>query len=226
MLLCGATISAAPPSHPTSLAPSDLRAATSNENTQSAGTLRDGVLSVSLVGELARWYPGPDSAPPVVTQLFGEEGKAPSNPGPLLRMRLGTRVDLKLRNSLPDTMLFAAMCTRPCKTRDTLRLAPGASGRLSFTPAHAGTFVYWGMTLRGGKPVSNDYDASQFTGIIVVDSGKPTNDRIFALSIYARLRDTADTSKGGRLLLRSTGNRGHGPSDWPTPSATAFIGAS
>jgi manganese oxidase len=90
LLLCVAVASPAPMYSPP--VPAELRGGTSNDNTKSAGTLRDGVLTVALVGETARWYPSPDSAPPVVTQLFGEEGKAPSNPGPLLRMPLGTRI--------------------------------------------------------------------------------------------------------------------------------------
>src|SRR5262245_24884177 len=137
--LCAAIMSAAS-SHATPV-PAEPRAATANDNTTSAGTLRNGVLSVSLFSEVARWYPGPDSAPPVVTTLFGEEGKAPSNPGPLLRMPLGTRVELTLRNTLPDTMIFAAICGQPCNGPNKLRLAPGAIGHLKFKPAHAGTFV-------------------------------------------------------------------------------------
>ena len=190
VLFAGVTLSTAASYHTTAApARSDLRAATSNDNRHGAGTLRGGVLTVSLASEVARWYPGPDSAPPVVTQMFGEEGKTPTNPGPLLRMPLGTRVNLTLRNTLPDSMFFAAACTRPCKTRDTLRLAPGATGQLSFTPAHAGTFAYWGVPIRGGKPVVNEEDASQLGGIIVVDSGKPVDDRdIFERQLRSALK--------------------------------------
>ena len=120
--LCCAAVTTATSNPLAPAHPPALRAATTNDNTKGAGTLSGGVLSVSLVGEVARWYPGPDSAPPVVTQLFGEEGKAPSNPGPLLRMPLGARVDLKVRNALPDTIFFAAACGRPCKRADTLRM--------------------------------------------------------------------------------------------------------
>jgi len=195
--------------------------ATANDNTASAGALRGGVLTVKLFADVARWFPGPDSAPPVVTQMFGEEGKAPSNPGPLLRMPLGTRVDLTLRNALGDTMVFGAICERPCKGPNVLRLAPGASGRLRFTPKHPGTFVYWGVPFRAGKPLANDADASQFGGIIVVDSGKPSNDRIFALSIYTRPRDTADASKGERLIFALNGK------SWPwTERLTYTVGDS
>lgn len=202
-----ATVAA--PTRPANVPTRALAAATANDNTKPAGTLRAGVLSVSLVAEMARWFPGPDSAPPVVTQLFGEEGKAPSNPGPLLRMRLGTRVNLTLRNALSDTMVFGAICARPCKGPNMLRLAPGATGHLTFTPAHPGTFVYWGVPFRGGQPLVNNADASQFGGIIVVDSGKPTTDRIFALSMFDLPRDTADASKGTRLIFALNGK------SWP-----------
>src|SRR4249919_658763 len=106
-LLAGAIVATTPANQSVLLNRTALADATANDNTTSAGTLRAGVLSVKLFAEVARWFPGPDSAPPVETQMFGEEGKAPSNPGPLLRMPLGTRVDLALRNALPDSMLFA-----------------------------------------------------------------------------------------------------------------------
>lgn len=220
-LLCVASITAGTSGSLALARSADLRAATANDNTKGAGTLRNGVLTVSLVGEVARWYPGPDSAPPVVTQMFGEEGKSPSNPGPLLRMPLGTRVDLSVRNALPDTMYFAALCGGPCKKADTLRIAPGATGRLAFVPKRPGTFFYWARPVRRGKQVSNDYDGSQFAGVIVVDSGPSTSDRIFATSIYDRVRDTADASKGSRLIFAINGK------SWPyTERLTYSVGDS
>jgi manganese oxidase len=220
VLLCCAAITA-PAALRTATTSRALPAATANDNTTPAGTTHGRVLSVALVAQLARWYPGPDSAPPIVTQMFGEEGKAPSNPGPLLRMALGTRVDLTLRNALADTMVFGAICERPCKGPNMLRLAPGATGHLSFTPAHPGTFVYWGVPFRDGKPLVNDADASQFAGVIVVDSGRPTHDRIFAVSIYDHLRDSSDASKGNRLIFALNGK------SWPwTERLTYTVGDS
>src|SRR6476661_11017394 len=114
--------------------------ATTNDNTKSAGTLRGGVLTLRLYAAEAKWHPGPADAPPVVTALFGEEGHAPSTPGPLLRVPLGTRIDVTIRNAQRDTLLFVTACMFPC--RDTVRVAPGASGQLAFTPKAVGTFVY------------------------------------------------------------------------------------
>src|SRR5690348_17160782 len=114
----------------------DLVDATNNDNIKSAGTLPGGVLTVRLSAAEAKWHPGPADAPPVVTTLFGEEGHAPSNPGPLLRVPLGTRIDVTMRNAGTDTLLFAAACRFPC--RDAVAVAPGASGHIAFTPSAAG----------------------------------------------------------------------------------------
>lgn len=219
LILCAAVAFAAP-KRATSVPP-EFRAGTSNDNTKSAGTLHDGVLTVSLVGETARWYAGPDSAPPVVTQLFGEEGHAPSNPGPLLRMPLGTRVELKVRNALPDTMFFAALCGGPCRKADTLHIAPGATGRLSFVPKRPGTFIYWGKPIRRGNLVLSDDEGSQLGGVIVVDSGPPKPDRIFTTAFYDRVRDTTDASKPERMIFAINGK------SWPyTERLTYAVGDS
>jgi FtsP/CotA-like multicopper oxidase with cupredoxin domain len=179
--------------------------AVANDNTKPAGTLSGGVLSVRLFAELARWHPGPTDAPPVETLLFGEEGHAPSNPGPLLRAPLGTRIDVSLRNGLRDTMVFMAACGFPCQKRDTIRVAPSGTGRLSFTPRSAGTFVYWGAPIRHGQLAMSDDEMSQLNGVIVVDSGPARPDRIITISTYDHVRDTTDESKGRRLLFAFNG---------------------
>ena len=93
-------------------------------------------------------------------------------------------------------MFFAAACAYPCKKADTLRIAPRATGHLNFTPRHPGTFVYWGALVRGGKRVRPTDEGSQFAGVIVVDSGPPTPDRIITVSTYAHVRDTTDDVEG------------------------------
>lgn len=214
-LILGAVAVSAPPARVAPPAP-EPPVAHNNDYTHSAGKLSGGVLSVSLVAEVARWFPGPDSAPPFVVELFGEEGQAPSNPGPLLRFPLGTRVDLKIRNTLPDTMFFAAACGFPCKRPDTLHIAPGRTGRLQFTPLHPGTFTYWGAALRGGKPYRLETDGSQFNGVIVVDSGPAVKDRIITISFYDRERDPADSSSKERVLFALNG------ASWPYNSRPEY----
>lgn len=201
-------------------APHALPAAVANDNTRPAGALKNGVLTLNLVASLANWYPGPYEAPPVEVLLFGEEGHAPSAPGPLIRIPLGTRVELTLRNTFRDTIRVAAMCTFPCKRADTLRVAPGRTGRLTFRPRAAGTFAYWAGTIKRGRLEVNDV-TSQFAGVIVVDSGPARPDRIVTVSTYDHPRDTADAKKGNRLIFTFNGKA------WPyTERFTYTVGDS
>jgi FtsP/CotA-like multicopper oxidase with cupredoxin domain len=87
-----------------------LRDAIANRNDKSAGKLRNGVLSESFVVQKANWHPLADDGPAIPVEVYGDEGRAPSVPGPLLRARLGTRIDLRLRNTLPDTFFYSIGC--------------------------------------------------------------------------------------------------------------------
>ncbi|HEX7980487.1 MAG TPA: multicopper oxidase domain-containing protein [Gemmatimonadaceae bacterium] len=199
----------------------ELPDATTNDNTKPAGTLRGGVLTVRLYAADAKWHPGPADAPPVVTSLFGEEGRAPSNPGPLLRVPLGTRINVALRNTLNDTVLFVAACKFPCK--DAVQVAPGASGQITFTPSAVGTFVYYALPIRHGQPVFTADDGSQLRAVLVVDpaGAPPRPDRIIVTSIYEHVRHGADASKGNRVLFTFNGRM------WPyTERFTYTVGDS
>jgi FtsP/CotA-like multicopper oxidase with cupredoxin domain len=183
----------------------ELPDATTNDNTRSAGTLRGGVLTVRLYAAEATWHPGPADAPPVVTSLLGEEGHAPTNPGPLLRVPLGTRIDVTMRNAGNDTLSFVAACRFPCE--DAVRVAPGESGHLTVTPSAVGTFVYYALPVRGGRLVLTDDDGSQLRAVLVVDpaGASPRPDRIIVANIYEHVRDRADPSKGARVLFTFNG---------------------
>ncbi len=186
---------------------SELGDAIINDNTKSAGTLRGGVLTVRLFAAEAKWHPGAPDAPAIVTGVFGEEGHAPSNPAPLLRVPLGTRIELTLRNVLRDTLFFVAACGLPCDRGDTVRVAPGATGHLAFAPRSAGTFAYYAMPVHGGKPVLSLDEEGQLRGVVVVDpaGAAPRPDRIIVVNIYQHLRDRADPSKGERVLFTFNG---------------------
>src|SRR4051812_14392966 len=73
-----------------------------NANRVAAGTLTNGVLTIALEAKLARWYPDGDSMPGAVVAAFGEIGKAPSVPGPLIRVPRGTTIAATILNSLAD----------------------------------------------------------------------------------------------------------------------------
>jgi hypothetical protein len=76
-----------------------------NDNRTPAGTLRDGALTLELDVIMARWYPEAADGPFVDVAAFAERGKAPMIPGPLVRVPVGTRVRLVIRNTLADTTI-------------------------------------------------------------------------------------------------------------------------
>jgi len=156
-----------------------------------------------------------------VTALFGEEGHAPSNPGPLLRVQLGTRIDVTMRNALPDTVYFISACRFPCK--DAVRVAPGETGHLSVTPSAVGTFVYYALPVHHGVPVLSSDEGGQLRAVLVVDpaGAPPRPDHIIVTNIYEHLRDKADPSKGARVLFTFNGRM------WPyTERLTYTVGDS
>ncbi len=105
--------------------------AEANTNQRPAGTFRGGVLSLRLVAQQARWHPEANDGPFLDVEALGTEGVAPSIPGPLIRVRAGTRIETSIRNALPDTLLIFGLSG--AGGRDTVRIAPGATGRARLT---------------------------------------------------------------------------------------------
>jgi len=90
------------PSIPPSPTPAPVPVVVANDNRTAAGTLENGVLTLRLVVAMARWYPEADDGAWAEMPVFAEEGKAPSIPGPLIRVPVGTRVRVSVRNALGD----------------------------------------------------------------------------------------------------------------------------
>src|SRR4030095_13655044 len=63
-----------------------------NQNHASAGTLRDGVLTVHLEIAKGEWHPEAEDGIALSVYAFGESGKPLQNPGPLIRVPQGTEV--------------------------------------------------------------------------------------------------------------------------------------
>ena len=66
--------------------------AMTHDNLQPAGEFSNGVQTLRLEIREASWHPDSDSGPPLPILAFGEEGKSPSVPGPLIRVTQGTRI--------------------------------------------------------------------------------------------------------------------------------------
>ena len=155
--------------------------AVAHGNVTPAGTLRGGVLSLQLVAQQSRWHPEAEDGPAIDVEALGEEGAAPSIPGPLVRVRVGTRIETTIRNALPDTLLVFGLSG--VGGRDTIRIAPGATGRARLTTRTSGTYAYGGVRIVGDS-LHQLGTGNQLLGALIVDVANPRPDRIFVLSIW------------------------------------------
>ena len=92
-----------PADRPAPVSATSFPMAIANDNRDAAGVLKDGVLTLRLVAEEARWRPEgqSDADPTRIIQAFAEEGKAPQIPGPLVRVPEGTDIRMSVRNTIP-----------------------------------------------------------------------------------------------------------------------------
>ena len=161
-----------------------------NDNRVPAGRLRDGVLTIALEVRTARWYPEADDGPFIDVPVFAEVGKAPSVPGPLLRVPEGTVIEATVSNRLADsTIMLQGFVTHPAAGPDSTTLAPGESRTFRFAAGTAGTYFYRARI--GGHRGNSAWEAEQVAGAFVVDPrGRVAPDRIFVINIWGALTDS------------------------------------
>ena len=169
-----------------------------NDNLVAAGRLRDSTLSLTLEARMGRWFPDEDRRDSaLVVAAFGARGNEPSIPGPLIRVRSGTRVRVRIVNHLDSLPLFVhGLHSHPAMEDDAVQVAAGDTRDVEFTAGEPGTYFYWASF--AGETIEQRLGRdSQLSGALIVDpaTGPVVNDRIFVLSILD-LSDpdaTADT---------------------------------
>jgi FtsP/CotA-like multicopper oxidase with cupredoxin domain len=154
-----------------------------NDNRAAAGTLRDGVLDVSLEAKPAMWHLDGDSLPGLQVEAFAEPGRPPSAPGPLIRVPQGTTIRARIRNTLErDTLTFVvpANLAGPERTGlDSVVVPAGETRELTVLAARPGNYAYRAL---GRSAMDRALRIRGLLGgAIVVDSGPPVPDRIFVL---------------------------------------------
>jgi FtsP/CotA-like multicopper oxidase with cupredoxin domain len=161
--------------------------ASANDQRHEAGTMRGHTRVVRLVAERARWRPDGDDGPGVDVNAFAQEGRAPSMPGPLVRVDPGDTLDLTLRNTLADTLAVVGLGRHfPGFAGDTLRVAPGATARLVTRDFGPGITAYYGVTIKNGKP---SFGTGSLLGIMQVGPLR-AHERLLALNIFFAPADT------------------------------------
>ncbi len=154
-----------------------------NDNRVPGGNLVRDTLHIALVLQRAEWYPEAENGPHVTVEAFGEAGKAPRIPAPLIRVREGTVIRATVRNALPDsTASLIGLGTHPVATTDTVKVKPGDSTVVTFLAGAPGTYLY--RAVIGNDPDTREAEHETAGGALVVDpvGGSPP-DRIFVMNI-------------------------------------------
>jgi manganese oxidase len=205
-----------------------------NANTQRAGVLHDGVLTVSLEAQQSQWRIDGPNRPPMTIEAFSESGKQPLRPGPLVRVPQGTEIRFNVRNSLAAPLTFivpGAVHGGPDRpgAMDTVVIAPGATAQLTTRATVPGNYVYRGRT--PGRIGAVLQMTGLLGGALVVDTaaapGRPT-DRILVIMATPDSAGAAllDTNKIFNLDLVHTVYTINGRS-WPkTEHIPATVGDS
>ncbi len=168
---------------PRTTAPNAPAAIAPNDNRLPAGTMTSGVLEVHLDARPGEWRPYGGNGPPITILAFGEIGKSLQTPGPLIRVKAGTRVHATITNSAIGTLVVHGLAARHRVVMDTLVVPEGATREVTFVAADAGTFFYWGTTT--GVSFSDRYfEDVQLNGALIVDpvGAPPRPDRVFVIA--------------------------------------------
>lgn len=209
-----------------------------NPNTEAAGRLRNGVLTVTLEAKPSTWYLDGPRRRAMTIEAFSEPGKAPLVPGPFVRAPAGTELRLTVRNSLSRPLTFevpAALhdAAVGAAAENSMVIAPGGVETLVTRADVPGNYMYRAETpLASGqvKPLSG-----LLAGAIVVDSaGSPArpDDRVFVImatddSSQSACIDTVAAKNPGRACA---GERQHytiNGASWPaTERVRATVGDS
>ncbi len=178
----------------------ELPVAQANDNRAPAGRMFGDTLVLRLVVSRVAWYIHTEREPALTVLAFGEEGRAPSIPGPLVRVRAGTRVHVTLRNSLADSLIVHGLGPHGDGVVDSLILPPGDTRELHFASGVEGTYFYWAAlaSWRNRTVAGRRKEDSQLGGAFIVDprDRPPIRDRVFVITQHV---DTL-TSQG--LMFR------------------------
>ena len=174
------------------LTPAPRPAIEFNDNRIPAGALSNGVLTISLEARLGDWRPlGPDQ-PAVPIFAFGEPTRPLQDPGPLLRVTVGTEVRARVTNRTGATLVVHGLARRRVAVMDTLVVPPGATREARFVADAPGTYYYWGST-RGEDFEDRMYEDAHLNGALIVDpaGATPKPDRILVVERWIPGLDSA-----------------------------------
>jgi FtsP/CotA-like multicopper oxidase with cupredoxin domain len=162
-------------------APNAVRA-TVHSNHVASGTRAGNTLTIALDIVESAWKPEGEDDPEVPVFAFAERGKAPSVPGPMIRVPQGTDVRVTLRNRLDTAITIGGLRPGVSDAPDSLTIAPGQTRELRYRLDKPGSYFYWGA-FGGTVFTDREWKDSQLNGALIVDppGGSPP-DHVFLIS--------------------------------------------
>ena len=161
-----------------------------NDNRAQSGRIANGVLTARLEAREGTWYPEGQGGPGFTIEAFGEEGRPPRSPGPVLRMPVGTTARISVHNRLPRPMALRGLGGRAAPDTAAVVLAPGERREFTFTASVPGTFYYWGRT-RDDRRGLGIFEDGQLLGAMIVDAvPPPPGERLLVVQLWADRTDT------------------------------------
>ena len=152
-----------------------------NDNRRAAGFLRDGVLTLKLEAVRGMWFPDGDNDPGIDHPAFAERGRAPSIPGPLIRVPVGTEIRTTITNALDSAITIEGL--NGARTiADTVRLQPGESRELITHATSEGTFLYYAYYTR--RVIRTGEDRTLAGAFVVDPPNAKVRDRVLVLAEY------------------------------------------
>ena len=171
--------------------------ADTNDNRSSAGRLVNGELHVDLEARAATWKPEGENGGSLEIATFAEVGKKAQVPGPLVRVRAGTRVRASIRNTFDKPLIVFGLGERGMK--DSIIIAAHGQGTASFTPSRPGTYFYAGRTELDPFGVGRTAPEQSLNGAVVVDSAHASanpKDRVLLISWYSTVNPKSPNGLG------------------------------
>jgi manganese oxidase len=167
--------------------------ARANDHRISAGKLVNGERQVALEVMLAEWHPRGAKGPVRTAVAFAESGKAPSMPGPMIRLEAGTPVRVSVRNTLAQPVRVFGLGERSSAhgangpvpgfaDSAALAIPPGETREVRFT-ASAATTSFYSASLTGAP--LDGIETNLLEGVFIVDprgEAAPRNERVMLIS--------------------------------------------
>ena len=196
---------------------SKLPKVVTHDNLKSAGTLKDGVLTVHLELKEGAWHPDADDAPGIPALTITEEGAAPSMPGPMIRVVEGTHIHAYFKNTQFFPVFVFGLDQRPGDAKNATQLNPGETKEFNFLAGAPGTYFYR-VSCFAPIPIDGLYPTdTTMTGAFVVDpKGAAIDDRVLVINAWYTWLVPFDFDHGFHEILVINGK------SWPNTTRLSY----